>query len=119
LLAKTTGKGSKMLMRILYPSDPSNPRAPDDPFAAEYEAARSVGLPLSLFSFEDFETGGFRARPSFGAGEQVLYRGWMLAADRYPARSLIVSTGRWRDSWTCSQALRGDRTGRRVTLLKR
>jgi hypothetical protein len=72
-------------MQILYPPDPSNAKAPDDHFAAEYGAASSMGLPLSLFSFEDFVTGTFRARPLLAAGEQVLYRGWMLAADRYPA----------------------------------
>ena len=79
-------------MRILYPSDPSNAKAPDDLFAAEYEAARACGLPLSLFSFEEFETGTFRARPVFEAGEQVLYRGWMLAAERYPALANAIRT---------------------------
>jgi hypothetical protein len=72
-------------MRILYPSDPSNAKAPDDPFAAEYNMAVSMGLPVSLFSFEDFMAGEFRARPSFVADEEVLYRGWMLPAQRYPA----------------------------------
>jgi hypothetical protein len=72
-------------MRILYPSDPSSEKAPDSAFAAEYVAARSYGLPLSLFSFEEFAAGSFRARPQFEAGEQVLYRGWMLTAERYPA----------------------------------
>jgi hypothetical protein len=72
-------------MRILYPSDPSNAKAPDDVFAAEYNAASAMGLPLSLFSFEDLVVGVFRARPLLGMGEQVLNRGWMLAADRYPA----------------------------------
>lgn len=71
-------------MRILYPSDPSNAKVPDGPFADEYSAASSMGLPLSLFSFEGFAAGAFRARPLLAAGEQVLYRGWMLAADRYP-----------------------------------
>ncbi len=72
-------------MRILYPSDPSNAKSPDDHFAAEFEAARRFGLSLSLFSFEEFETEGFRARPSFEVGEPVLYRGWMLAPERYQA----------------------------------
>jgi hypothetical protein len=72
-------------MRILYPSDPSNAKAPDDLFAAEYNAASAIGLPLSLFSFEDLVAGAFRARPLLATGEEVLYRGWMLAAERYPA----------------------------------
>jgi hypothetical protein len=72
-------------VRILYPSDPSNSKAPDEPFAAEFNAASVHGLPLSLFSFEDLAAGVFRARPLFVAGEQILYRGWMLAAECYPA----------------------------------
>ena len=71
-------------MRILYPSDHSNAKSPDDLFAEEYNTASSMGLALSLFSFEDLAAGTFRARPALAAGEQVLYRGWMLAADRYP-----------------------------------
>lgn len=71
-------------MRILYPSDPSNAKAPDDLFADEYNTASSMGLPTSLFSFEDLAAGEFRARPLFAAGEQILYRGWMLAAQQYP-----------------------------------
>jgi hypothetical protein len=77
-------------MRILYPSDPSSPKLPDGPFAAEFEAARSAGLSLSVFSFEEFENDGLRARPSFGTGERVLYRGWMLTAERYPALTAAI-----------------------------
>jgi len=77
-------------MRILYPSDPLNPKAPDSPFAAEYDAATAVGLPCSLFSLEDFDSGTFRARPSLVAGESVLYRGWMLTAERYPALAAAI-----------------------------
>lgn len=77
-------------MRILYPCDPSNPRAPDEAFAAEFAALPAARLPLSLFSFEEFETGGFRARPGFAPGEVVLYRGWMLAAERYPTLTAAI-----------------------------
>ena len=77
-------------MRILYPSDPSNPKLPDDPFATEYEVARSAGIPLSLFPFDELDSGRFRAGPSLITGEQVLYRGWMLPADRYPNLSNAI-----------------------------
>jgi hypothetical protein len=49
-----------------------------------------MGLALSLFSFEDLAADRFRARPALAAGEQVLYRGWMLAADRYPTLSNAI-----------------------------
>jgi hypothetical protein len=87
-----------MPIRLLYPSDPSDPKLPDEPFAAEYDAGASAGLALSLFSFEEFETGGFRPRPSLGTGEQVLYRGWMLAESQigsavpFPSASLVCES---------------------------
>ena len=65
-------------MRLLYPSDPINTKRADDTYAEEYEAARSAGFDVSLFSFEDFERGTFTPRPNLLSGEVVLYRGWML-----------------------------------------
>ncbi|MEA3180670.1 MAG: hypothetical protein QOI59_4193, partial [Gammaproteobacteria bacterium] len=53
-----------MHMRILYPSDHSNAKLPDDLFAEEFNTASSMGLSLSLFSFEDLAAGTFRARPA-------------------------------------------------------
>lgn len=51
----------------------------DDTYLEEYEAARAVGFDVSLFSFEDFERGEFKPRPSPQSGDVVLYRGWMLS----------------------------------------
>lgn len=70
-------------MRLLYPSDPMNPRLADSTYLEEYEAARSVGFETSLFSFEDFECGEFKPRPAPQAGDVVLYRGWMLSVPAY------------------------------------
>jgi hypothetical protein len=70
-------------MRLLYPSDPINTKVVDETYGAEYEAARSAGFETSLFSFESFERGDFRARPGFAAGEEVMYRGWMLSVSGY------------------------------------
>jgi hypothetical protein len=70
-------------MYILYPCDPFNTSAVSEMYAEEREAAHRLGLGSSLFSFEDFEGGVFRARPSFTVGERVLYRGWMLSVDGY------------------------------------
>lgn len=66
-------------MRLLYPSNPIDLKVADDTYLEEYEAARSVGFDVSLFSFEDFERGDFRARPGLQAGDVILYRGWMLS----------------------------------------
>ncbi|HEY0683454.1 MAG TPA: ATP-grasp domain-containing protein [Steroidobacter sp.] len=70
-------------MRILYPDDPLDQRRPEPLFQAEYELARARGFELSIFSFEDFERGRFDPRPRPAAGEEVLYRGWMLNVDGY------------------------------------
>jgi hypothetical protein len=70
-------------MRILYPDDPLDQRAPDGLFLAECEAARAHGYDVSIFSFEDFARGRFDPKPRPVAGETVLYRGWMLNLDGY------------------------------------
>jgi hypothetical protein len=81
-------------MRLLYPSDPLSSSTPDEPFVAEVEAARALGLGVSLFSFEDFEAGRFRARPPWAEGEEVLYRGWMMTPERYSElHAALVSRG--------------------------
>ena len=70
-------------MRILYPDDPLDQRQPEGLFLPEYEAARARGIAVSLFSFEDFQRGHFSLMPQPGAGEAVLYRGWMLNLGDY------------------------------------
>jgi ATP-grasp domain, R2K clade family 3 len=70
-------------MRLLYPSSPMSPKVADDTYLEEYEAARSVGFDVSLFSFEDFERGDFKPRPALQPGDVVLYRGWMLSVPQF------------------------------------
>jgi hypothetical protein len=70
-------------MRLLYPSDPFDKAVADGVFVEEFDAVRAIDIPCSLFSFGDFESGEFRPRPALGAGEEVLYRGWMLTLDGY------------------------------------
>lgn len=70
-------------MRFLYPCDAFDSKQPDEIYQAEYAAAKAAGFACSLFSMEDFECGDFRPRPAFEAGEQVIYRGWMLSPDNY------------------------------------
>ncbi|NBF04557.1 ATP-grasp domain-containing protein [Pseudomonas sp. Fl5BN2] len=70
-------------MRLLYPSDPFDPKRPDEHYLEEYAAVLAAGLSASLFSFEDFESGRFKASPALQPGERVLYRGWMLTPQDY------------------------------------
>jgi hypothetical protein len=70
-------------MRLLYPSDPFNQKLPDEAYAEEFVAAIQAGFDCSLFSAEDFQGGTFKPRPSFAAGDKVIYRGWMLQPTEY------------------------------------
>lgn len=76
-------------MRLLYPCDPFEQKFPDENYREELECAKAKGIPISTFSFEDFESGTFKARPALQAGEEVLYRGWMLAPKSY--ESLVAA----------------------------
>ena len=70
-------------MRFVYPSDPFNKKLPDEAYADEFLAAQEAGNDCSLFSAEDFEIGEFKPRPTLVAGEDVIYRGWMLPPSVY------------------------------------
>lgn len=81
-------------MRLLYPSNPLQPRQADETYAEEHAAAVGAGFPVSLFSFEDFGSGTFRPRPALEVGEIVCYRGWMLPPTEYGRLvSLIQQAG--------------------------
>lgn len=70
-------------MHLLYPSDPFNKTTVDEAYAEEFSAVAELGLSCSLFSFEDFEEGKFRARPTLPADVGIIYRGWMMTPDSY------------------------------------
>ena len=80
-----------MHMHLLYPSNPFERDKPDDAYAEEYEAVQVLGLPCSLFSFESFEEGSFRARPGIPTGSIVVYRGWMLTEELYARLAEVIS----------------------------
>ncbi len=79
-------------MRLLYPASPVHPREPDELYAQEHAAALESGCVVSLFSFEEFTAGTFRARPTIAGGDTVLYRGWMLTPAQY--RQLFIEITR-------------------------
>jgi hypothetical protein len=78
-------------MHLLLPSDPFNKSAPDEAYAEEFTAFRALGRSVSLFSFEDFEQGEFKARPPLPDGAIVLYRGWMLTPKNYTRLNKAVA----------------------------
>ncbi|WP_299409735.1 ATP-grasp domain-containing protein [Acaryochloris sp. IP29b_bin.148] len=65
-------------MRILYPCNPLEPKEPDQPFTDEFVAVQKLGIPASLFAYDDLSFGDFKPRPHIQSGETVLYRGWMF-----------------------------------------
>jgi hypothetical protein len=78
-------------LRFLYPSDPLQIREPDELYAEEHAAAVREGFDVSLFSFEEFTAGSFRARPGISGGDTILYRGWMIAPAQYQQLHVEIS----------------------------
>jgi hypothetical protein len=70
-------------MHLLYPSDPFNRSIVDEAYAEEFSAVVAAGHTYSLFSFEDFESNEFRARPALPSGVDIVYRGWMMTPEAY------------------------------------
>jgi len=77
------GQPTASPVRLIYPADTFSPKAADEVYADEFSTAQAAGLPVSIFSFEDFQGGTFRPRPAIQSGETVLYRGWMLTPIEY------------------------------------
>lgn len=69
------------MFHFLFPSDPFEPRHPDEAFAAQWEVFRSEGFSISLLS--DEVLAGERSLRGVPAGYQVVYRGWMLKPGEY------------------------------------
>lgn len=73
--------------RLLFCSDPINPRQPDTAFGAEVEAARACGIEILRVDHEALDHAhdarkAIRYIPKAGSLSAV-YRGWMLRADDY------------------------------------
>lgn len=75
-------------MRLIFCSDPMEPRKPDSAYVVEADAAESLGIEYDLISYEALVYDNdplkavrrVQARPDL---ETALYRGWMLAPDAY------------------------------------
>lgn len=66
---------------LLIPADVLRPRRPDEHFADEAAAAREAGITVALFDHGFTDAGAAVARVP--ADADVVYRGWMLTAERY------------------------------------
>jgi hypothetical protein len=74
-------------LRLLFCSDPINPREPDTAFAKEVEAARACGLKLCLIDHDALDRSHDAAKAIRRIRENghlnAVYRGWMLRASDY------------------------------------
>jgi len=77
-------------MRIVFCSDPLNPRTVDDAYSAEAGAARRAGFECELVSYEALVNDGdaaaaVRRVAERSSAEPAIYRGWMLRPSDYAA----------------------------------
>lgn len=71
------------MIHFLFPSDDFDPKVVDPDYADELNALAERGIRHSLFSFEDFKAGTFKAIPDNLNGKVVIYRGWMMTPEQY------------------------------------
>jgi len=75
-------------MRLLFCSDPLNPRQPDEAYRAEVAAAERLRIPLILvdhdaLAHDNDPVRAVRRVPPQPQPDLALYRGWMLTPDQY------------------------------------
>ena len=70
-------------MHFLYPSDPIQPRQPDEPFQDQANEMQRLGLGVSIVCLEELGETTCRIRNPIPSGATVVYRGWMLALTEY------------------------------------
>lgn len=74
-------------MRIIFCSDPYNPKKVDLNYEREFEVAKEMGFDVSLISFEDLTSNNTtRATRKISIqeqNEQAIYRGWMIKGETY------------------------------------
>ncbi|MFI2366583.1 ATP-grasp domain-containing protein [Promicromonospora sp. NPDC019610] len=72
---------------LLVPSDPLAPRAPDEHFAREVEAARGGGLTVAVVDHDAVVAGelpaAVRQVPASDVARTAWYRGWMICSSAY------------------------------------
>ena len=69
---------------LIVPADPLNQRRPDEHFADEAEAARTLGMTVAVVDLDALEHGHTReAIRRIPDADEAVYRGWMLTSDTY------------------------------------
>lgn len=96
-LAHASRYGPRMaLPLILVPSDPLDPRAADQHFMREAEAARRAGMEVAVVDHDAILGGDVRAavrRVPASDGEQIAwYRGWMIPSAAYSRLDAALGT---------------------------
>ena len=72
-----------MPLHFLYPSNPAEPKQPDEQFRDQIDEMRSLGFGVSILCLEELGESSCRIRGRIPNGATVVYRGWMLAPDEY------------------------------------
>ncbi|PSB54972.1 ATP-grasp domain-containing protein [Chamaesiphon polymorphus] len=75
-------------MRFIFPSDYFKPKRVDSAYAEQFALLGDRGCANSLISLENLSLDSSTIYPEPNPGEQLIYRGWMLAPDDY---SLLVN----------------------------
>jgi hypothetical protein len=78
-------------VHFLYPSHPLKTKRCDEFYAAEFAAVEAAGFNVSVFSFEEFQAGSFRAFPTIPTAATAIYRGWMFSSAEYESFETAIS----------------------------
>jgi hypothetical protein len=83
---------------ILFPNEPFSPGRIDPDFAAELEAARTIGFPTGFYDHEAVvgrRMGeALRRLPETQEGQRLILRGWMLPEEHYASlHDAVLSRG--------------------------
>ncbi len=80
-------------MLLLVPGDVLRPRRPDEHYAGEVEAARSLGIDVAVVDHSALTSGGSAdaAVARVPADADAVYRGWMLHGSQYAAMASALS----------------------------
>lgn len=84
-------KSEAQRVQFLYACDPLNSRQPYAEYLEEYQQAKLLGIPCSLYSESDSAAGNFSPRPALILQLPVVYRGWMLTLNDYQHLSDWIS----------------------------
>ena len=80
------------MLHFLVPSDPFDPRKPDEIFRDQAAALQEHGFGVSLFSLEEVQAGNFKVRGPIPTGATVVYRGWMVTPYEYDKIVALVQS---------------------------